>query len=56
MKDFQEAHMISDNRAIMKMDDDAYYLVIRIYYEFNVVKVRFIGTPNEYDLINPETI
>jgi mRNA interferase HigB len=56
LKDFHTAEMISDNRAIMEIDDNAYYLVIRIYYEFRVIKVRFIGTLKEYDLINPETI
>jgi mRNA interferase HigB len=56
LHDFPNARMFAANRASFEIAENVYRLVILIMYEFDSVKIRFIGTQNEYDLINPETI
>jgi mRNA interferase HigB len=56
LQDFPRARMIANNRARFEILHNAYRLIIKIRYDVGIVQVRFIGTHNEYDRINPETI
>lgn len=56
LHDFPRAKMIADNRARFEILHNAYRLIIKIRYDVGIVQVRFIGTHNQYDRINPETI
>ena len=56
LADFPKAKMIADNRARFEIIHNTYRLIIKINYESQSIQVRFIGTHNEYDKINAETI
>ena len=56
MNDFPNAKMIKNNRARFEIVHNTYRLNAHIHYEEKFTEIRFIGTPTEYDRINPETI
>lgn len=56
LNDFPKAKMIANNRARFEIVHNTYRLIIKIYYDLRTVEIRFIGTHNEYERINPETI
>lgn len=56
LADFPNAKMIKNNRARFEINHNTYRLIIFINYDGQMVVIRFIGTHNEYDRINPEII
>jgi mRNA interferase HigB len=48
--------MIKNNWARFEIVHNVFRLIAVIHYEDQMVEIRFIGTHNEYDKINPETI
>ena len=56
LNDFPKAKMIKNNRARFEINHNTYRLIVFISYDAQTVFIRFIGTHNEYEKIDPETV
>ena len=53
---YQTASFISNNHVVFNIKGNKYRVIIVIQYYFGAVYIRFVGTHQEYDRINAETI
>ncbi len=48
---------VGDSRVIFDIGGNKYRLIVRVVYDpFYRVMIKFVGTHEEYDKINPETV
>ncbi|MEM1321342.1 MAG: type II toxin-antitoxin system HigB family toxin [Bacteroidota bacterium] len=55
LADFPKASIIGKNRAVFRKGND-YRLVVEINFAYGVVYIRFVGTHDAYDAIDPATV
>lgn len=53
---YANASILKDNRVVFNIKGNSYRLVVKINYEKQWLFIRFIGTHNEYDQIDANTI
>ena len=53
---YRNASIIANNRVVFNVKGNRYRLVVAINYEHGIVYIRFVGTHQEYDRIDPATI
>lgn len=53
---YRNASILKKERVIFNIAGNKYRLVVKINFKIKIVYIRFIGTHNEYNLIDAETI
>jgi mRNA interferase HigB len=53
---YVNASIIGNNRVVFYIKGNEYRLVVKIHYNTHVLYIRFIGTHEEYNHIDAETI
>ncbi|HCC25458.1 MAG TPA: addiction module toxin RelE, partial [Holosporales bacterium] len=53
---YRSADFLKNNRVIFNISGNKYRLIVQVNYHFKIVYIRFIGTHQEYDKIDPESI
>ena len=55
-RDFNTSRAIKNNRVIFKINENDYRLIVEINYEKEWLFIKFIGSHQEYDKIDPTMI
>ena len=55
-RDFRNASILKDGRAVFNIAGNKYRLVVWINYAYGVVYIRYIGSHTQYDQIDAQTI
>jgi len=55
-QDFGNASILKDGRVVFNIAGNKYRLIVRINYAYHIVYIRFIGTHEQYDKIDAQTI
>jgi mRNA interferase HigB len=55
-RQFASAGILQDGRVVFNIAGNKYRLVVWINYPYRVVYIRFIGTHQQYDRIDAQTI
>jgi mRNA interferase HigB len=53
---YANASILKDSRIVFNIKGNSYRLVVKFNYEKQWIFIRFIGTHNEYDKIDANTI
>ena len=53
---YPTASILSDNRVVFNIKGNAYRLIAKINYDYQMLWIRFVGTHAEYDKIDANTI
>jgi len=55
-KTYSNASILKESRMVFNIKGNDYRLVVKFNFEKQWIFIRFIGTHNEYDKINVETV
>jgi mRNA interferase HigB len=53
---FGSASILKDSRVVFNVCGNKYRLIVKINYDHEVIRIRFVGTHKVYDAIDAETI
>lgn len=53
---YRNASFLAHNRVVFNVKGNNYRLIVVIQYTFRIVYIRFIGTHQEYNVIDASTI
>jgi mRNA interferase HigB len=53
---YRNASFVADNRVVFNIKGNHYRLVVVVIFQHGVVYIRFVGTHEEYDRIDVNTI
>ena len=53
---FRQTSFIGNNRCVFNIAGNKYRLIVKFNYPLQIGFIRFIGTHNEYDRIDAESI
>lgn len=53
---FRDASVLKHGRVVFNVAGNKYRIVVRINYAYRVVYVRFVGTHEQYDGIDADTV
>jgi mRNA interferase HigB len=55
-REIRNASILKDGRAVFNIAGNKYRIVVWINYPYRVVYIRFIGTHEQYDAIDAQTV
>lgn len=55
-RDIRSASILKDGRAVFNIAGNKYRIIVWINYPYRVVYVRFIGTHQQYDRVDAQTV
>ena len=55
-KEYPNASILKDNRIVFNIKGNAYRLIVKFNFEYQLAWIRFLGTHAEYDKINANKI
>ena len=47
---------VGDNRVIFDIGGNKYRLIVHVSYPFRTALIKFVGTHQDYDRVDPETV
>lgn len=53
---YGNASVVADDRMVFNIMGNNYRLVVRIFFDFKVIQIKWFGTHAEYDKIDVTTI
>ena len=53
---YRSSSILKNRRVVFNIKGNAYRLVVSVAYQYQAIYVKFIGTHEEYDAIDAETI
>lgn len=53
---YVNASVLGDNRICFNIKGNDYRLIVHIHYEYQIIRIKFVGTHAEYDRIDAATV
>jgi mRNA interferase HigB len=53
---YRNASFVGNNRVVFNVKGNDYRLVVAVQYQLGIVYIRFVGTHQDYDRVNPAKV